>query len=441
MRHTTAFRSVALATLLLVSASCVSTQLPPISSQGSSFQPLPDEQALWEESRDEETKLLEKVYLYEDPLLDAYLEDVVARLNPSGMAANPAIRYRVRVVEDPTLNAFAYPHGSIYVHTGLLARMENEDELATVLGHEMTHVENRHMLRYHRAAHNKQVGLSVAAVAAAVVLEVAEIDALDAGDWGKAAVIDVMGDLIVGLGLQLAFLASVNGYGRGLEYEADEGGFGKMAASGYDLGQAPKVYEALLNDHGEQKKAEAFFFGSHPRLSERIQNTKLYLSKHPGPAPATATLADEASRKEREDEFNRRIRPVVRDDAGLNISMGRLALAENELDKVLVWMPKDPEAQFQRGRLRLAQAAATNKSPEDQRRLRGDAEDSFRKAVELDPARPTAHRELGLLLYQREKLAEACVQFKKYTKLAPDADDAGVIHDYVREMERDGQCR
>jgi predicted Zn-dependent protease len=440
MRHTAAFRSVALATLLLFTASCVSTQLPPISSQGSSFKPLPDEEDLWEESRDEEEKLLEKVYLYEDPLLDAYLEDIVARLNPSGMAANQAIRYRVRVVEDPTLNAFAYPHGSIYVHTGLLARMENEDELATVLGHEMTHVENRHMLRYHRAAHNKEVGFTIAAVAASVVLATAEIDALEDGDWGQATVLDAMSELIVGLGLQLALLASVNGYGRGLEYEADEGGFGKMAASGYDLGQAPKVYEALLNDHGEKKKAEAFFFGSHPRLSERIQNTKLYLSKHPAPAAGTAVLADEASRKEREDEFNRRIRPVVRDDAGLNISMGRLALAESALDKVLVWMPKDPEARFQLGRLRLAQAA-TDKSPEDQRRLRGDAEDAFRKAIELDPGRPTAHRELGLLLYDREELAEACVQFKKYMKLAPDADDAGVIRDYVREMERDGKCR
>src|SRR5215203_170359 len=406
------------------------------SNQGSTFKPLPDEEALWEQSRDEEKKLLEKVDLYQDPLLDAYLEKVVAGLNPAGMAANPAIRYKVRVVEDPTLNAFAYPHGSIYVHTGLLARIENEDELATVLGHEMTHVENRHMLRYHRAAHNKQVGLSVAAVAASVVLAAAEIDALDHGDWGKAAVIDMMGDLIVGLGLQLAFLASVNGYGRGLELEADEGGFRKIAASGYDLQQAPKVYEALLNDHGEKKKVEAFFFGSHPRLSERVQNTRAYLAKHAG----DANPAGEVARQEREEAFTRRVRPVVRDDAGLNIRMGRLALAEGQLEKVQGWMPKDPETHFLRGRLQLAQAGDPEKSREDQRRLRGEAEDSFRKATELDPGRPTPHRELGLLLYESKKLGEACVQFKRYTKLAPNAEDTEVIRDYVVEMERDGKC-
>ena len=434
MRHTPAFRSAALATLLLVLASCVSTQVPPISSQGGAFKPSRDEQALWDQSREEEKKLLEKVKLYQDPLLDSYLGQVVSRLNPPGMAANPAIRYQVRVVEDPTLNAFAYPHGSLYVHTGLLARMENEDELATVLGHEMTHVENRHMLRYQRSMLNKQIGLSLAALAAAVVIADAEGDALGKGDWGKAATIDVVGNLIVGLGLQLAFLASVNGYGRGLEVEADEGGFVKIAAAGYDLQQAPKVYQALLDDRGEPKKVEAFFFGSHPRLSERMVSTRAYVAKHP-----TAPV-DETVRLAREDAFTRRIRPVVRDDARLNIEMGRLTLAASQLDKVRGWMPEDPETHLLTGRLRLAQAAA-KQEPADQRQLRREAEDSFRKSIELDADRPAPHRELGLLLYERQAFREACTQFRRYVKLAPNADDTQRIRDYVLEMERDGGCK
>ncbi len=435
LRHTSAFRAVALATLLLFTASCVSTQLPPISSQGDSFQPLRDEQALWDQAREEEEKLLENAKIYQDPLLESYLEGVVSRLNPAGMAANPAIRYKVRVIEDPTLNAFAYPHGSIYVHTGLLARMESEDELATVLGHEMTHVENRHMLRFQRSARNKQIGLSVAAVAAAVVLAGVEGEALGNGDWAEAAAIDVFGELLVGLGLQLAFLASVNGYGRGLEIEADEGGFGKMDAAGYDLQQAPRVYQALLDDHGEPKKVEAFFFGSHPRLSERVQNTRTYLARHPSSTPM-----DETARSERADAFTRRIRPVVRDDARLNIEIGRLTLAEAQLDKVREWMPEDPEAHFLRGRLRLAQAAA-EKEAEGQSRLRGEAETSFRKAIELDAERPAPRRELGLLLYERQAFRDACTQFRRYTRLAPDADDAERIRDYVLELERDGKCK
>jgi beta-barrel assembly-enhancing protease len=432
MRRSAAFRAVALATLLVFAVSCASTQLPPISSQGRSFTPLRDETALWDQARAEEQKLLGEVKLYGDPGLDAYLEEVVGRLNPPGMASNPAVQYHVRVIEDPTLNAFAYPHGSIYVHTGLLARMEDEDELATVLGHEMTHVENRHMLRYQRSAHNKAVGLSVAAFTASLVLAVAEGGALDHADWAKAEVLDVFGNLMVGLGLQLAFQASVNGYGRGLEEEADLGGFGKMAAAGYDLHEAPKVYQALLDDLGEPRKAEAFFFGSHPRLSERIAVTQQYVAKHP-----EARLSEDHAY--REDPFARHVRPVVRDDARLNIEMGRLVLADAELKKARQWMPSDPETHFLQGRLRLAQAAG--KSPDEARGLRRDAEDSFRKAIELDAKRPAPHRELGLLLHDRGDYRGACVQLKRYQKLAPGAEDMEQVDDMVAALERSGKCK
>lgn len=253
---------------------CVSTQLPPISAAGAGFHPLPDELELWQEARAEQEALLAEVLLDDDPELVAYLEDVVAGLTPPGMAANRELRYRVYVIDDPTLNAFAYPDGTIFIHTGLLARLDNEDQLATVLGHEMTHVEHRHMLRHRRAAHNRAVGLTVASVAAAVVLAAVEADELADGHWGRAAAVDLFGDLIVTLGLELAFLAAVNGYGRELEHEADRGGFHKLRAAGYDVREAPRVYEILADDHGEAGATETFFFGSHPRLAERRANAE-----------------------------------------------------------------------------------------------------------------------------------------------------------------------
>ncbi len=148
---------------------------------------------------------------------------------------------------------------------------------------------------------------------------------------------------------------------------------------------------------------------------------------------------DEIAQREREDAFTRRIRPVVRDDARLNIEMGRLALAESQLDKVRAWMPEDPEAHFLRGRLRLAQVT-TEKEMQAQGDLRGEAETSFRKSIELDPARPAPRRELGLLLYERQAFRDACAQFRRYTKLAPNADDTERIRDYVLELERGGKC-
>lgn len=310
----------AVATFLLgvFPLACVSTQLPPISAAGAGFRPLPDELELWEEARAEQDALLAEAVLDDDPELVAYLEDVVAGLTPPGMAANRELRYRVYVLDDPTLNAFAYPDGAIFIHTGLLARLDNEDQLATVLGHEMTHVEHRHMLRHRRAAHNREVGLTVAAVAAAVVLAAVEADELADGHWGRAAAVDVFGDLIVTLGLELAFIAAVNGYGRELEHEADRGGFHKLRAAGYDVREAPRVYEILADDHGDAGATETFFFGSHPRLAERQANAEAEVAAVTTPADPTA---GDVTR------FAARLAAVIRDEARRNVTLERPALA------------------------------------------------------------------------------------------------------------------
>lgn len=435
MRHAARRRCFAWLTLPLFLASCVSTQLPPISYSGGGFQPLPDEQELWDEARSEEDQLLAKVALYGDPLLEAYLDRIVAGINPPGMAANSEVYYRVKVIEDPTLNAFAYPHGAIYVHTGLLARMENEAQLATVFGHEMTHVENRHMLRHRRQAHNREIGFTIAAVAAAVVAEVALDEALDTGHYGRAAAVDVLSDLIVGLGLQLAFVAAVNGYGRGLEAEADAGGMAKLSAAGYDLAQAPRVYETLLADAGsESGRTETFFFGSHPRLSERIASNRQSVGRYPVSSGARG-LGDES-------EFARRLQPVVRDDARANLERGRLDLAAAELARAGEWKPRDPEVHFLAARLRLAQAEIEPDGA-TRSRLRREATAAYREAIRLDPEHPAPHRELGLLYLEEKDFSAACRELRDYRRLAGDDDDseeAGRVRDDLRELERDGRC-
>jgi len=432
MHRRTLARIAILASLALCGLSCATTQLPPISAAGAGFRPLADERELWEESRAEENQLLDHVKVYPDPLLESYLEGVVEHLNPRGMAANPEVRYRVRVIEDPTLNAFAYPHGSLYLHTGLLARMENEDQLATVLAHEMTHVENRHMVRYQRSARNRAIGLTIAAIGALVVLDVLEGDAIDDGHWVRAANLDFFGEVLVDLGLQLAYMASVNGYGRGLETEADEGGFLKVEAAGYDLAESPRVYEKLNEDRGDTRKAEAFFFGSHPRLGERIENSRRYVSSH-AKAERPAGSRDASI-------FERRIRPVVRDDARLNLEAGRLALAEEELARVRRWMPDDPELPWLFGHLRQLQAAQES-DPQRQEQLRAEAIDSLRTAVRLDVERPSPHRELGLLLYEEKDYRGACRELRHFLELASDGDDEEPIHDTVDQLQRDGHCR
>lgn len=424
---------LAVLTLAALALSCVTTQLPPISSAGASFEPLADESELWTRARDEERKLLDEAPAYGDPLLEDYLEGVVAKLNPAGMSANREVRYRVRVIADPTLNAFTYPHGAMYLHTGLLARMENESQLATVLGHEMTHVENRHTLRYHRSARNRQVGFSIAALAAAILLAEEEADAWLDGDYSRAFRISVLGQILVGLGLELAFLASVNGYGRGLEREADFGSFDKMESAGYDLREAPRVYELLQDGHGEAKSLETFFFGSHPKLSQRAASAREHLAGRP-PAGEGAVPSHEDALT-----FERRIRPVLRDDARLNIELGRLELAEYELERALALLPEDAEVHLLLGQLKLAQAEEAVDG-EEEARLREEALLSLEESARRAPDRPDAHRELGLFAWSVEDFRTACAELTAYVELAPDAEDAQTVRGYLLELERDGHC-
>jgi tetratricopeptide (TPR) repeat protein len=177
---------------------------------------------------------------------------------------------------------------------------------------------------------------------------------------------------------------------------------------------------------------EAFFFGSHPRLTERVENSKRYASTH--------TAAEATDRKGIDpDLFARRIRPVVRDDAGLNIELGRLKIADDELTKALAWMPQDPLTRVYVGRLRIAQAAES-KDEKEQARLRDEAGESFRKAVQLDPKLSGPHRELGIYLHNQGDYKGSCRELKRYVELAPEADDADEMRDHIAELKRGGYC-
>ncbi len=158
---------------------CASRNVPPIGYGGKPFQPEPDEVALWNKAEKEEQELLKKNKPYDDPLLEDYLGKIGDRLLPDTVRAAGGPGYRFGVIRDPTLNAFAMPNGRVYIHTGLLAQVQNESQLATIVGHEMTHVTNRHALSFTRDAQTKQIIYTVAAIAASIGVAAA------AGSMGK----------------------------------------------------------------------------------------------------------------------------------------------------------------------------------------------------------------------------------------------------------------
>jgi hypothetical protein len=217
--------------LVTIAVSCVTTKLPPISDAGTDFRPARAESRLWQHSRDEEREFLRHVYLYRDPPLEGYLETIVSALNPQGMASNPELTFQVRVLGDADANAWAYPHGTIYVTLGLLGAAENEHQLAAVLGHEMSHVEYRHALRHKRRVGNQRRLIRASAVAIVV------------GLMGLGASWDDVSS-VYGAGMAIASTAAAHEYGHDLEVEADRESLAKMALAAYDLREASKIFRA-----------------------------------------------------------------------------------------------------------------------------------------------------------------------------------------------------
>lgn len=157
----------------------------------------------------------------------------------------PRLPWRFGVVDDPTPNAFALPGGPIYFTRGLLALMNSEAELASVLGHEIAHVTARHQVTMISRAQVAQAGLGLGGVL------FPELEALGG---------------LAGAGLSLLFLR----YSRDMERQADDLGFGYALDQGYDVRAMERVFASLARLGDEQQSAVPSWLQTHPLPAERI---------------------------------------------------------------------------------------------------------------------------------------------------------------------------
>ena len=408
---------------------CASRNVPPIGAGGQPFKPEADERALWAKAEKEEETLLKKTKVYDDPMLEDYLARVGDRLTPDEVRDAGGPGFKFAVLRDPTLNAFALPNGHIYVHTGLLSRLDNESQLAMIVGHEMTHVTHRHALSFQRDVQTKQILYTVAAVAASIGVAALAGSRAQKGDYIGSAVIGQTANAILGLGLALTATAAINGYGRDLERDADNGGMDNLVRAGYDPKEAPKVFALLRSESKDRGSLETFFFGSHPKLTERIETTEALLRTTYAPAAMASTTTRDT------EDFQLRMRAVVRENALEDIRAGRFPVAQRQLDRVLALTPRDPIAHMYYGDLHRLQAqrARDIARKDEHARL---ALASYETAVDLDPTAPEPHRQLGFLYYQQKDTAKAKAAFEKYLALKPTGSDARRIKEYLVELDR-----
>lgn len=281
----------------------------------------------------------------DDPEIVAYVKGVVDRV----ASALPPQPWTIKsaVVMHGSMNAFAIPGGYIYIFTGLILNVDNEDELAAVIGHELAHVTERHVAK--RMDQMRFISIaSIAGVVAGALL--GSGGGQTAGNLGKAVVTGSMA------GAQSAFLM----YTRENEHEADQVGINYLMKSGYNPDAMPQTFEIM-------NKRRWFMTGD---------NIPTYLSTHPGLDERIGYLRDRIRSMPAETvvrEFNRdkflRIQTLVRarmsgadtalayynnkptaemlclDFAGKGIALERLkrvSQAEHEFETALACGQNDP---------------------------------------------------------------------------------------------------
>lgn len=203
----------------------------------------------------------------EDPVLDEYVASlwrplVQAAVRRGQLSAEVQERFawRILLVRDRSLNAFALPGGYLGVHLGLIAGVASSDELASVLAHELTHVTQRHIARGMDDQARMAPWLMGSMILGALLL-------------GRSA----QGGQALILGGQAAATQSQLNYSRDMEREADRIGFGLMTDAGFDARGFASMFGKLqqaaqLNDSGNYP-----YLRSHPMTTERMADMQLRL--------------------------------------------------------------------------------------------------------------------------------------------------------------------
>jgi predicted Zn-dependent protease len=200
----------------------------------------------------------------DDPLLFDYLENLIYKLATHSQLEDR--RLEIVIVDNPTINAFAVPGGVIGIHNGLLLWAQTQDELATVLAHEIAHLSQRHFSRGVEFQKTQQP-VTLAAMLAGLVLM-----ATTGSDVGMAAI----------SATQAAAQDAALRYSRSNEQEADRIGMQTMVDAGMDPHAAPAMFERMLQASrysGGSRIPE--FLRTHPLSENRIADTRNRARKYP----------------------------------------------------------------------------------------------------------------------------------------------------------------
>ncbi len=370
--------------------------------------------------------------VFADEAANVYLSRVGQSLIPKGLAIEK-VSWRFRMLRDSQPNAFALPNGTIYVTTGLMTLIDNESQLAAIIAHELTHVMRRHTYLQNRSNRKKFLTMNIMSAV------------------GSYAPLSMVGAVItiVTTVAPLIMFATMFGYSRDLEREADLKGIDMMIGAEYPPEEMVQVMKLLDKDiEGENIR---LFYNDHPSLDERIK----YLSSYLG-ARADKVTAQMELNRERAGYFQA-VLPVMRHDIQLSINAGRFRsavyLAQRLVDfspdsENLFWLAEAYRTLGPRAS-QLSERELTNSAKKDAAKKRQKrtieeeerdllttpagkenlqqhqqkAEELYLRALNAESPLPASHRGLAMLYEKLGRANDAVVEYQKYIDLSPSSPD------------------
>ena len=364
-----AFYSCA-AVLLLV---CCATAVPPV----------PLAYAL---SQDEEIRISrqfrrearQRLKFIEDPAVELYADRIGRRILEA--VGNTRYPYRFFVIEDGSMNAFAVPGGSIFVHSGLIQRVETSDELASVVAHEIVHVNARHF-----AALSSNTDATMLIGMLGVFL---------APVLGPAA----LAGPALAMSRQLEF-------SRQMEEQADNLGVGYLARAGYDPEASVDFMKRMYRERILNPVGRPSYLLTHPLSQKRIANLT-----------ASIRALGLTRPRFRDADDIERVKLLIELRKEPDLVVGRLRKAHE----------RRPEAAKPAYSLGIAYAATG-------RWVR--AREMLERAARLKSTSPTLDRDLGRAYLHTEEFAKAHAAFERMLEREPDDPITYLYRGHLLEKE------
>jgi predicted Zn-dependent protease len=222
----------------------------------------------------QDAEIRREMGVYDDPALQRYVDDIGQQL--ARASHRPNLPWSFTIVDSPAINAFALPGGYIYLTRGILAYLDDEAELAGVLGHEIGHVTARHAAQAYTRQAQAGIGLAILGIFVPATAPFADLSSA---------------------GLSVLFLR----HGREAELEADRLGVEYGSGAGYDPAGVPRFLATLARVDALSERGVPNWLSTHPDPGSRATRAE----------PVASKFVSDAAKAQNRDQYLERINGMV----------------------------------------------------------------------------------------------------------------------------------